>query len=114
MKMILSKLKPQTLAVGSLFLVMFLCEIYLSIQRSSLQNQNAQWVKKTRELKNRADRTQRHALQLFRGVRNSDRALDRQKDALTSLQNDLDKSRFEIDSIKEEKSYLEEMVLNKT
>ena len=115
------KLNRRSLLLGALFSVLSLYAISLLFDKTALQKQNQQALEESRQLQSLLLQTQQEHRQLLKGLQGNEKDAHNLKDALDSLKKEneslqfsLKKNQASMESIKEEKSYLEEMLINKT
>lgn len=117
----MTKPTPKTIAVTGLFTVLIIAELVLAHQRSVLEKKNHLAVNQTLYFKTSYQRIERHLLKLFHSLQKRSQKSREQNSALAALKNESESLRSQlkisesgVNSIKEEKAYLEEMLINKT
>jgi hypothetical protein len=117
----MDKLRLRPILLGAFSGVLSLYALSLYLDASSLQKQNHNLLEESRGLERTLDHVLKQHNDLLLSIRDQDREKQNMKDALESLkkQNEsiqfsLKKNETKIESIQEEKSYLEEMLINKS
>ena len=117
----MDNIKTRSLLLGALFGVLSLYALSLFADKNSLVKQNRLLIEDSQKLGRTLETIQQQNRQLLQSTQGSDKeketlqqSLETLKKANEGLQGALKKNEAHYESVKEEKSYLEEMLINKT
>ena len=103
----MDKIKPQSILAASLLGVLFLFSLSLLSDKRSLQRENHAFLEESHRLENLLGKTKQHRRKLVERLQSNAKKT-------RSLTEALKKTQADAASVKEEKTYLEEMLLDKT